>query len=339
MNILTLVIATLLLLSNPSDCTAKNNTGVLGTRPVLRSQAVGSPNKTYTTFDDLKLLADSAFTVRSIVIAAFYQVDSLQFTYTLKDGSIYRPPKRGEGFTTPYTILLAKDEYISKIEGTTVRNDIISQVFITISSPNKYKSRVYGPYGAYVGEQSFTFEGYILGIYGKTGPSFSRGIIRNLGVYYLATSKHSDNIGNETPNNILGFYEGPDKLFPPVVKISKISIRHGDHIDSVQFEYLVLNGSTRLGGKHGGDGGNLTVITFGNDEELIGLTAKIEVTWLYQAIGQVSFVSRKRDGSEISYGPFGNSGNETVSVSGHILGFAGGAGDTSMMYLRAYYYD
>ena len=160
----------MLLLSNPSDCTAKNNTGVLGTRPVLKSQAVGSPNKTYTTFDDLKLLADSAFTVHSIVIAAFYQVDSLQFTYTLKDGSIYRPPERGEGFTTPYTILLAKDEYIPLIEGTTAIEMTPSARY---SSPlaNKYKSRVYSPYGAYVGEQSFTFKGYILGIQGKTGPS------------------------------------------------------------------------------------------------------------------------------------------------------------------------
>lgn len=107
MKITILVIAIALTFSKPAD--SVRNSGISGTRPVLKSCGVGSPNATYTVFDDLKQLADSILTVRSITIASFYQLDSIQFTYTLKNGSLYRPPKRGEGFTAPETIKPAKN--------------------------------------------------------------------------------------------------------------------------------------------------------------------------------------------------------------------------------------
>ena len=110
MKITAVVIAIALILSQPADSVSNSTSGASGTRPVLKSCGVGSPNATYTVFDDLKQLADSILTVRSITIASFYQLDSIQFTYTLKNGSLYRPPKRGEGFTAPETIKLAKNE-------------------------------------------------------------------------------------------------------------------------------------------------------------------------------------------------------------------------------------
>ena len=291
--------------------------GSLGTRPVLKSSGVGSPNRTYTPFDDLGRLADAVLTVRSIMIASFYQLDSIQFSYILKNGSIYCPPTRGEGFTVPQTIQLAKDEYIAKIEGTTVYNESISQVFITINNPNEFKSRVYGPFGALVGERNFTFKGYIMGIHGKIGPSFSRQIVRNLGVYHLAPVTESKYLGLAIGKS---FYENPDMRFPPVVKISKIFISHGDRVYSLRVEYQLLDGGTKLGKKNGGDYGDLTTISFGNGEELVGLKVGVIVGSM---TSQLTFISRKKDGGTAVYGPFGKEADKQITVNGHILGFTG----------------
>ena len=291
--------------------------GSLGTRPVLKSSGVGSPNRTYTSFDDLGRLADAVLTVRSITIASFYELDSIQFSYALKNGSIYRPPTRGEGFTVPQTIPLAKDEYVAKIEGTTVYNESISQVFITINNPNEFKSRVYGPFGMTVGERNFTFEGYIMGIHGKT-----KQIVRNLGVYYLAP------VTEQYFGSPIGtaFYENPDMRFPPVVKISKIFISHmhGNGVNSLRVEYQLLDGSTKLGEKNGGDYGDLTTISLGYGEDLIGLKVGV-LRGLFSTniTSQLTFISRKKDGNTAVYGPFGQEGDIETTVNGHILGFTG----------------
>ena len=306
---------------------------VEGSRPVLKSSGVGSPNKTYTPFDDLRRLADAVLTVRSITIASFYELDSIQFSYALKNGSIYRPPTRGEGFTVPQTIQLAKDEYVAKIEGTTVYNESISQVFITINNPNKFKSRVYGPFGMTVGERNFTFEGYIMGIHGKTGPSSSQQIVRKLGVYYLAPVTETKYLGFP----IISFYENPDMRFPPVVKISKIFISHGDRVYSLQVEYQLLDGGTKLGEKNGGDDGDLTTVSFSNGEELIGLKVGIIVGSFDNMTSQLTLISRKKDGGTAVYGPFGKEADKQITVNGRILGFTGAATSELIVSLGIFY--
>ncbi len=325
---LAFLIATVLILGSHGKSTntakegeTRDELGVLGTRPVLKSPGVGSING--TKFDDLNKLANSILTIRSMTIAAFYEVDSLQFSYTLKDGSIYRPPTRGKGFTVPQTIKLANDEYVAKIEGTTVYNNSVSQVFITIKSPNRFKSRIYSSFGMYVGERNFVFEGYILGIHGKTGPRFNDDIVRNLGVYYLAPVKQSEYFGSSN----ITFLENPDARFPPVVKINKLFISHGDRVNSLQAEYQLLSGDSRLGDKNGGDGDSLTAINLNYGEELVGLKGMLS-GGTYSSIDQLTqltLISRKKDGSTKVYGPFGKAGGKSFSVTGHILGFTGKA--------------
>jgi hypothetical protein len=241
------------------------------------------------------------------------------------------------GFTVPQTIKLAKNEYVAKIEGTTVYNESFGQVYITIKNPNNFKSRVYGPYGSYVGEQTFTFEGYILGIHGNIGPSASRGVVRNLGVYQLAPVAESKWLGQ--PVSL--FYEHPDMRFPPVVKISKVVIYHEDIVYSLQVEYQLLDGTTRVGDKNGKSLGNLTTIDLRDGEELIGLKGAVDHSnWSKGSINQLTFFSRKKNGSIVKYGPFGNkSGDEEMSVVGHILGFAGTLVlRPNLFSLRVYYY-
>lgn len=332
-NTLALIVAAVLILtscSEPDNAKDQSESAcdqTTGMRPVLKSRGVGTPNG--TGFDDVGKLKDAIFSVRSITIANFFEVDSLQLTYSLKNGSLYSPPTHGAGFTVPTTITLAEDEYLAKIEGTIVGPATISQVFITIKTPNRLQTRVYGTYGAYVGEQKFSFEGFIIGIHGKTGPQ----IIRNLGVYYLAPIKESAYFGEPT----VTFKENPDAKFPPVVKVSKILLYHGEQINSFQAEYKLLGGKSRLGDRHGGKGGDLTVIRFSCGEELIGLKGKLK-GGTSGAISQLTFVSRKRDGSRAVYGPFGKAAGDTpFSVKGNILGFTGKATDT-LESISAFFY-
>ena len=313
----------------------------LGIRPVLKIPGVGSSDEMLTTFDDLKDLNDSILTVHSITIASSNQIDSIQFSYVFKNGSIYRPPARGEGHTVPQTIKLAEDEYVAKIEGTAGSNQPFGQVYITIKNPNN-KSRVYGPYGANVGERNFTFEGYILGIHGKIDPPNTgyRRIVRNLGVYQLAPVKESGFFSDIT---LTTFYENPDMIFPPVVKISKMFIRHDDDgVYSLQVEYQHLDGSTRLGGKYGSDRGNLTTISLEYGEELSGLKGELFTiegpAFEVNIIGKIIFTTRKKNGSTAAYGPFGKRGNIPISVDGHILGFSGSAILEFIASLSAFYY-
>ena len=177
-----------------------------------------------------------------------------------------------------------------------------------------------------MGERTFTFEGYILGIHGKIGPYSGRQTVQNIGVYYLAPVKETENLGSMLPT----FYEEPDMKFPPVVKINQIRIYHGYYINSLQVQYQLLDGSTRLGEKHGTDIGNHTIITFEHGEELVKLKGKVVPSGIIilpgRVLGQITFISQKKDGTTAVYGPFGKTGDEEkpITASGHMLGFAGG---------------
>lgn len=284
-----------------------------GRRPILKSQGEGSPNG--TIFDDVRNISSPIFNVHSISIISMYQVDYLQFTYRLVNNSLYRAPEHGDGIFNPETIVLAKDEYIEKIEGSTSYK-LINQLTFTLSRPNKYQKRVIGPYGTTVGEHNFTFEGFIFGFHGKTGM-----LLQNLGVYYYPPVKESEYFGYPRKS----FIENPDTKFPPVIKVSRIFIYHSDQIDSIQLEYMLHGGGTRLGSKNGGKGGNLTTISFSNKEGLVGIKGAIKPKTSIDGphISQLSFVSNKTHEGVVTYGPFGKDYNETFSVRGNIFGYSG----------------
>lgn len=169
-----------------------------------------------------------------------------------------------------------------------------------------------------MGKHNFTFEGFIVGFHGKTGT-----LLQNLGVYYLAPVTTSKYIGCCSAD----FSEHPDAKFPPVVKVTKIFVHHGKEVNSIQMEYQLHGGGTRLGDKHGGATGTLTTIQFGYGESLVEIRGKLGGL-LHQSIKQLTFVSRKIDGSKTVYGPFGKRGYKSFSVSGNIIGYTGKAGST-----------
>jgi hypothetical protein len=64
--------------------------------------------------------------------------------------------------------------------------------------------------------------------------------------------------------------QGP-QFADPGFRISGFNVWSGDYVDAVQFQYVdTSNGSKFTGDKYGGGGGNMSVIVFAADEDLVG---------------------------------------------------------------------
>ena len=189
--------------------------------------------------------------IRSINISSSRQIDAIQVLYRLSDGSLRAGAKHGKSSSTPVTINLAPDEYVVKITGSTNGN-FVDQLTIVTMGPT-YKHTVYGPFGK-PGNKSFAFKGCVLGFYGRSGD-----VLDNIGVYAIKPAKKSPEYGRhvDTP-----FDDSINSRVPPIVGISKMHIWQYGVIPAVQFEYLLLDGTTLLGERHGEQLAVSTTITF-----------------------------------------------------------------------------
>ncbi len=208
-------------------------------------------------------------------------------------------------------------EYVLKIEGET-NGVFIDQLSITTYKPKDFVRKKYGPFGS-GGKTNFTLEGYVVGFYGRFGDFLSQ-----IGTYHFPPAKRSAVFGGN--GELSTFNENPDTAFYlPVVKINKLFIYHEKAIFSIQAQYQLIDGATRLGKRFGGNGGTLTVVKFESDEEILGTKGSSTS----DRICQLTFVSKRHNISNptLYNGPFGWSCSTPFSVDGNVLGFSGIAGD------------
>jgi len=59
-----------------------------------------------------------------------------------------------------------------------------------------------------------------------------------------------------------------------VVRIVRISIRHGARVDAIQTTWLLTDGTQLTGARHGGGGGEETVIEFGSNENIVTIQGR-----------------------------------------------------------------
>ena len=101
------------------------------------------------------------------------QVDSVQVTYRLSDGSTFEAPKHGGTGGSLKSFTLADDEKLIKVEGKT--NGVLVDQVTFYSN----KGKTYGPYGK-TGETPFSVKGSeIIAVFGRAGNLLDR-----LGVHY-----------------------------------------------------------------------------------------------------------------------------------------------------------
>ena len=294
-----------------------------GVRPVLKSESYGgSGGDPFDDFTSVSLGDAEILGVRNITITYAGQMESIQVTYLLSNGSFYHAPKHGGYYSTnkPFTIKLATVEYGAGLEGKT-NNVLVDQLSIITVMPRDHLTKIYGPFGV-TGKQEFSSKGYIVGFYGRAGNS-----LNSVGVYQLAAVNKSSLIGGG--GDLPTFDENPDTLFPPVVKINKLYVNHGQYVYSIRAQYLLLGGTTRLGKNYGTSFGNVTVIRFDSDEELIGIEGTKmgnNGTYVDDSVCQLTFISKK--GYTLNYnGPFGWPCPIKFSLQGNIMGIFGVTGN------------
>lgn len=314
------------LCGNTEEAIEKEPTSQVG-RPVVKFPAEGGTGR--VTFDDLKGIDSTVFSIHSIAITSGDQVDSIQITYLLKSGSLYKAPRHGGGSNHPFVITLAADEYVTKVEGTT-SGTLINQLIITTNRPNNFLMKTYGPFGEVPGSKNFTLtENFVVGFLGSSSDH-----LNSIGVYALAPINKSDIYGSFNKN----FREYPDTNFPPAVKISEIHVYHGWKMNAIHFEYELYGGGKRMGKMFGQTKDNLTTIQFGPDEELIGVKGEVSYAGTFSVLYQLTFISQNKKNAKLTaHGPFGPDGDDSFSFNGHILGCEGASSDV-VNTIRFYYY-
>ena len=286
---------------------------VNGSRPITKSPRQGGMNG--TAFDDFNNgapLPAIIVGVHSINISSGNQIDSIQVTYLLSNGSLFHAPTHGKPSHPPINITFGTDERIVKIEGKT-NNQLVDQLTITTVGP-AYERRVYGPFGI-TGQIEWSLEGHIIGFFGRSGD-----LLDSIGVYSMEVLKKSDLFGGTGGSEV---DDNTDALIPPVVMIAEIQVTNAELIDSIQVVYRHFDGRVTTGNKFGeGTSGNISTIYFAEGEKIVQLDGKSGDNY----VNQLTFITEKADGSEGRYGPYGKIGKHSFSIHGNILGFYGSSG-------------
>jgi hypothetical protein len=296
-------------------------------RPLVKIPGQGGRNG--TAFDDLAdIEGETVSNIYSIEIGVSQLVESIQVTYLLSNGSLYKAPKHGKvHISSPQIITLNAGEYVERIKGKT-DGEVIDQLTITTWSPNDGHMRVHGPFGKTNASYDIMFEGFMLGFHGE-----SRRIVNNIGIYKLAPITKSDLFGITKFSGT--FDDNPDYRFPPVVRITKLFVYHGGQVSAIQAEYLLFGGGTKLSDMHGTPANNLTVVRFKHDEEIAEIQGKLDHQKIF--LNQFSIITKRRNGRRRVYGPFGRSGGKCFSVQGTAIGLAGSASNF-VQGISFYYY-
>lgn len=282
---------------------------VMAPRPLMKSEGRGG--LTGNIFDDVTNSSVAGVRVLNITFNE-KQIGSIEVLYFWSNGSLYQGPRHGSILQPPgVRIDLAENEYIEKVEGKT-DGTVVNQLTLTTTGPD-YEKKIYGPFGG-EGPLSFSLEGFIVGFHGRSGV-----YLNQIGVYSLGVLKRSEAFGGSGGDL---FDEHTDTKTPPIVGVSKLFIGHGDRIDSIQAEYLLLGNVTWLGERHGGTKGNATAVTFDQGEVITA----VELETDKEIVSRLTLVTEKQGGVPARYGPFGKLGTTPHSLKGNILGFHGKAG-------------
>ena len=122
-----------------------------------------------SAFDDN---SDNIAGIIGLKVRSGNQIDSIQVTYRLKDGSAYEASKHGGNGGSLSSFTLADGEKLIRMEGMT--NDVLIDMLTFYSNYNN----VYGPYGR-TGRASFSVEGLeIIAFFGRAG-----NLLDAIGVY------------------------------------------------------------------------------------------------------------------------------------------------------------
>jgi phage tail protein X len=261
--------------------------------------------------------------VTEVRIRAGDTIDALQMVYAPASGPGFTADQHGKMGGRLNIFRLDPDEYIVGLAGR--HGDTIDSLRIIT---NKKTSPTYGGGG---GSRNFQMEvpggTQAIGFIGRSGDT-----VDAIGLVYAPLPRRRSGYGDQgitgqyLQTQVFGGRGGrifSDQDVPAGVRVAEIRISAGDTIDSLQMVYLLPNGRTVEGTRHGGSGGRLRVFPLEGDEYVIGLSGRSGDT-----IDSLRIVTNRK--TSPTYGGSGGSRNFQVEVpnGNQAIGFAGRSGDT-----------
>ena len=178
-------------------------------RPVLITDNYGC-TQGLVWDDDILSHQPAIVGIRHVNISYENQINSIQVTYLLADGTLYNAPRRGSSIGYSASIALNEDERFIQIEGMESASGVTQLIFISKNSSGI--ESMHGPFGG-TGGTPFNIEGYILGFRG-----FASSAIHGLSAYYLSPLiKSNETFGGSV--RTYPFDDNVDALIPPVVSV------------------------------------------------------------------------------------------------------------------------
>jgi hypothetical protein len=113
-----------------------------------------------------------------------------------------------------------------------------------------------------------------------------------------------------------------DLEIPAGARVNEVYVFSGDFVDAVQMSYMLPNGSSLLGQRHGGPGGQRNVFRLDSDEYIIGISGRYG-----ENIDSIQIQTNKR--TSPLYGGHGGDQDYRVNVASRnqAVGFTGRAGN------------
>jgi hypothetical protein len=249
--------------------------------------------------------------VTAVQIRAGDRIDSVQFTYSLPNGTTTSGIRHGGSGGETTTFQLDDEEYIVGLSGK--YGDTLDSLCIIT---NKRTSQVFGGGG---GDRDYQISvpsgNQAVGFAGRAGDYLDA-----IGLVYMPVQTLQP-----LQTTLAGGGGGSpfaDKEMAQGARISEIRVRAGDRIDGIQAIYTMSNGRVFEGAWHGGQGGKLSVFRLDSNEYIIGLSGRAG-----DQVDSLRIITNKR--TSIAFGGGGGSRAYRIDVpSGtRATGFAGRVGD------------
>ncbi len=254
-------------------------------------------------------------------------IEAVQMVYVLRDGRTVEGPQHGGTGGRPTSFTLDPDEFIIGVSGR-YGDRIDSLQFIT----NKRMSEMFGGSG---GTWDYRLDvpsgSQAVGFVGRSGA-----LVDAIGLEYASLPRVTDIFsrifpreqtpsGQYTQTQVAGGGGGSpftDQEVAAGARVAEVIVRADDTIDSIQAVYLLPDGRTVEGARHGGAGGRPSRFRLERDEYVTGLAGRFG-----NVVDSLSIITNKRQSPT-----FGGRGGDRdfrfdVPPGSQAIGFAGRSGD------------
>jgi hypothetical protein len=257
-------------------------------------------------------MPQSGTRVLEVRIRSGDHVDSVQMVFILADGRSVTSPRHGGSGGGLSVFRLNPGEYIMGLSGR--YGDYVDSIQI---HTNQRTSPLFGGRG---GARDFQIEvpagNQVVGFTGRAGDYLDA-----IGMIFVPIVQLQAGQTNAAGGR--GGSSFSDRDMPPGARIAEVRVRAGDHVDSIQAIYVLADGRTLEGARHGGTGGRMETFRLDPDEYIVGISGRYG-----EYVDSIRIHTNRRTSQTFG----GRGGNRDfridIPAGNRAVGFLGRAGDS-----------